>query len=409
MKKYLIILIAFLTLTLSACAENEFSEISFEDTKNFKTLGKVIYPNKEYIYGEPFDVTNINQFSNKVISLLFTGEENYVFSPISLYMALSMLSEGASGESLEEMKALLGENDLEKLSEQMKKVYEHNYYYNDYGSLRMANSIWINNDFSVKDAFIKKVQDKYYCESYHTSFDNEGKENIIKWINNYTNDLLKLTKDNYQINDNLLMLLLNTIYFDNKWETEFKKKDTYEDTFNTNLTATYMKHKVDSYYYSGTNYEIITDSFKNDNKIKFILPNEGVDVKECLTYDVLFKENKLSRINVNLSIPKFNYKNSYNLSEVLQSLGLNKMFLSSSDFSNIANESLFISEIKQDVAIELSEQGVKAAAVTSIGVKNSLGPEESVNIILNRPFIYIIYDNLNVPLFIGIIQNPNSN
>lgn len=415
MKKYFISLIIISCLLLTSCGSSKFTNIEFKNTETFRTLSKVVYPDTKYTsynYSEKIDNNNLQEFTTVLSNKLFKEKINYIFSPISLYMALSMLTEGASGETYNELSTLLGYSTLEENQKQMALIYNHNYYKNDDGCLRMANSIWIKDGFSVNDDYINILSSKYFAESYQTSFDDKGKDNIINWINNYTNNFLNLTKDNYQIDSNTAVLLLNTIYFDNKWATEFKTSNTYEDNYylnNETVQVKYMKHKVSSIYSETDKAETITDTFKNYNYIKFILPKEGINVLDCLTQTELFGstlEDKVM-VSVNLNIPKFKFSNDYFLNDTLKEIGVNRIFNCNGEFDKI-NPNLYVSFIKQTAGIELNEEGVKAAAVTSTGIKcTSIEPGKEITMILNRPFIYIIYDNNNVPLFIGIVQNPN--
>jgi serine protease inhibitor len=325
-------------------------------------------------------------------------------------MALSMLTEGATDETLNELMILLGITSLENNQNQMGLIYNHNYYNNSYGQVRMANSLWINQR-RVEEGYIQTLASKYFAESYYTSFNEQGKDNILRWINNYTNNFLHLTKENYDIDSNTALLLLNTIYFNNKWANEFNKADSYVGDFTTLdgiVSANYMKHTVSSVFSKSKNAQTITDTFENKNTIRFILPNEGVAISDLLNPSELF-ENKLLQADVQatISIPKFHHQKSFLLNDALSSLGASRMFMDVGEFGKI-NREVFVSFVRQDVGIEFSEKGVKAAAVSSIGMKDSAAePLETMSINLNRPFIYIIYDSKSVPLFIGIVQNPN--
>ncbi|MFH0993312.1 MAG: serpin family protein [bacterium] len=346
---------------------------------------------------------------NKTAKALFIEEKNYIYSPISLYMALAMLAEGAEGETLDEILALLEIEDFELMRLEMQAIYEHNRYANEDGTVQMANSIWIKNEFPVKNAYLDILANRYFAEAYGTEFDDTGAGNIVEWINTNTHDLLQLTKENYPIDPNLALLLLNTVYFDNKWEVEFDKTENYLDDFDETIEdVEYMKHTVTSRYYQGAEYEIVFDLFKNGNSIQYILPGTGTSVATLLEADILsIVVAEYQDVEATISVPKFSTQSKYSLNETLESMGCSRMFSPQAEFGGISDRALMVSFVKQDAGIELSEAGVKAAAVSSIGmVESSINPNLLIQFVLDRPFIYVIYDSNDVPLFVGVMNNP---
>lgn len=425
MKKWLLCFIILVLFVFIGCGEEEIS-INFNDSDNFKTLNKVLYPNNEYIsYSNLSDTDEIyyghfnylNDFMNVTSKKLLNNFNNNIYSPISLFMALCMLTEGATLETKDELLSLLSSNEkqIEDLRIDMNLVYNHNYYSNKHGLSKISNSIWIRKDKSINNNYLSVLESSYNANAYETIFDDEGKSNIVDWINGNTNNLLKLEKENFNIDPNTALMLINTVYFDNKWENEFDKLDNFSDIFygfNANgienhKNVEYMNHVFDSIYYETDNCEIFIDYFKNENMIKIIFPKENSSIYECLNSDILTTDivKKGNPVELDLSIPKFKTNSSFILNDTLVELGVSKIFSSEAELDNIAN-GLYVSCVKQDAGIILNEEGVKAAASTNIFVNESCGPTIQRKVTLNRPFIYIIYDSHNVPLFIGTVNDP---
>jgi serine protease inhibitor len=89
---------------------------------------------------------------------------------------------------------------------------------------------------------------------------------------------------------------------------------------------------------------------------------------------------------------------------LLQRLGIKKAFSKNdADFSGIS-DNLYIDKILQHAFIEVNEKGTEAAAATAVKVvKRSI--EKSIDIVLNRPFIFLITDKSNgLILFNGIFR-----
>lgn len=399
----IVCLLVLIAIMLAGCKSKEYI-----DSETFEKLSNVTYPNvsEEKTYVNSQQTLLINDSYFKIVDNIYKEKENMIYSPASLYMALSLLSEGSTGDSYNELVDYLGVNNLEELRKLNKDLYENNYYKNKNGEGKIANSIWVKNESNINLDYVKRLEESYYAESFKANFSNENdKDNIIRWINNNTNDFLKLTKDNYTIDSSISLLLLNTIYFNNKWSEPFDKSLTRKDTFysyKNDVEVYFMKHSVKSVYASSDDYEMVYDYFHNGNKICYLLPSGGKNVKDYL--NVNFMEQKWERVILNITVPKFKYITKFDLNNTLESVGVKSIFKGGLDNIELG---LRVSKIKQVAGIELSEEGVKAAAVTSIDGPTSVEPiDKKVNIKLNRPFIYYILDSNNTILFSGVMNNP---
>ena len=406
-------LLILLSMVMMSCKKRETIELKnlqFKDNDNFSTLSQVNYPSLNYEVGSIDNdmIAEINHFSYKLIKKIFTVQDNQLFAPLSLYMALSMLVEGTSSTTSAELENLLGQK-REKLTKQLKLIYENNYYSNQNGRVYLANSLWLKKGLKINSEYLNFIKDNFYAQSYEIDFTKrKEKDKIIKWINYYTENVLKLDRNNYQIEDNLALLLLNTIYFDNKWLIAYDKEKTVEDTFyldkNNTKMVEYMNHQISTLYKKTSEYVVVMDYFENNNTITYIMPTIPFD-KLC-SKDFTSFTNDLVMGEVNLSVPKFDYSKEYNLNEALKSLGVRKIF--EKDSLNKIGENLSVNYIKQNVGIKLSESGAKAAAVTSIGIMKSSLVVDPITIKLDRPFLYLIKDANNVLLFVGILNYPTT-
>lgn len=414
MKKFfqfsLLILLGMVMMSCKKRETIELKNLQFKDNDNFSTLSQVNYPSLNYEVGSIDNdmIAEINHFSYKLIKKIFTVQDNQLFAPLSLYMALSMLVEGTSSTTSAELENLLGQK-REKLTKQLKLIYENNYYSNQNGRVYLANSLWLKKGLKINSEYLNFIKDNFYAQSYEIDFTKrKEKDKIIKWINYYTENVLKLDRNNYQIEDNLALLLLNTIYFDNKWLIAYDKEKTVEDTFyldkNNTKMVEYMNHQISTLYKKTSEYVVVMDYFENNNTITYIMPTIPFD-KLC-PKDFTSFTNDLVMGEVNLSVPKFDYSKEYNLNEALKSLGVRKIF--EKDSLNKIGENLSVNYIKQNVGIKLSESGAKASAVTSIGIMKSSLVVDPITIKLDRPFLYLIKDANNVLLFVGILNYPTT-
>ena len=94
---------------------------------------------------------NINSFALNIFKQFKERypQENIVFSPYSIFTALSMMYEGAIGETADEMKAVLQINQNNEsyhvYVETVNEYLNNNQKYN----ISAANSLWIKQNFSL--------------------------------------------------------------------------------------------------------------------------------------------------------------------------------------------------------------------------------------------------------------------
>jgi len=114
-----------------------------------------------------------------------------------------------------------------------------------------------------------------------------------------------------------------------------------------------------------------------------------------------------------LALPRFKLDYDVLLNDPLQALGMRQAFDShNADFSAMADEPLFVSEVKQKSFVEVNEEGTEAAAVTTVTMRAMavFRPEKPFEMIVDRPFLFVIGDNSTKSvLFMGIISDPTAN
>lgn len=372
----------------------------------------------------------LEDFSIKTASALLTGEsENVIYSPISLYYALALAAEGASGRTQEEFLQLLGYEEIDRLSEDAQHYFEFIYHVpndknnkpNEYGeyaaesryTLSIANSLWADESLNLKKDFLNKAEHSYYSEVYQGNMQDEMfAQNMSEWVRKKTNGVLVPTIDENA--KNTLLTLLNTVYFYDEWLDRFDKEQTQEDIFfsenGSTPTVDFMNRTMASHSFRrGECFVSSALSLKNGT-MEFYLPNEGVSI-----YDLIDTPEKMEKLlndsgekmmgEVVWKIPKFSYGASIDLMEYLQSCGIEQAFAADADFSSISDISpLFVSKIKQDAHIGIDENGVEAAAFTELSWAGAALPNGRAEMILNRPFFYVIRNKGQI-VFMGICKN----
>ena len=352
-------------------------------------------------------------FADRTAEAIFTNSENRVYSPISLYAALAMLTEVTDGDTRQQVMALLGAADSETLRQTVRDLWMSVYLDDGRSVCRLANGAFLRENADVKQEAVDALADWYYASSYRVPMGTaEADEAIAGWLNQNTGGLLSEETGNIRTDGNDLLRLYNTIYYKSGWQDAFKSSQTKQDTFtaaNGAKQKTEFMHRTESgSYRKGDGYTAAPRSL-NYGRMVFVLPDEGVTPESLLQRQGFLAEltGDYSAAELVWSVPKFDVKSSTELNEMLQSLGVTDAFdMAEADFTPLTDNGAFLSSAMQAARVKIDEEGVEAAAYTEIVYADSAMMEvpPTVEMDLDRPFLFVIFDNSNVPLFVGTVN-----
>jgi len=346
---------------------------------------------------------------------------NTFFSPLSLNMALGMLYNGASGDTRAEMAEVLGMagfTDTE-INEYYQKISEALLKIDPLTEIGIANSIWYRDGFPVKQSFID-INKKYFdAEVKALDFSKPDAADIInKWCAEKTKDRIKEIIDN-PIPDEIVMYLINALYFKSKWQFEFDKENTKQEDFtkadHQKMKVNMMEQSAELPYYADQYLQCVEMPYGNQAfSMVAILPANDMDIDHLVEYlDYVQWQNIVNNLheqNVWLKLPRFKIECELPLNEPVYHAGMRLIFDKElADFNNISDVPLVVSNIKQKTFVEVNEEGTEAAAVTVIGIETTtigIGPAV-IPFFANRPFLYLIKEkSTGVILFIGRMDEP---
>jgi len=345
-------------------------------------------------------------------------DQNIFISPLSILLALAMTYNGAVGDTSLAMADAMEFSgmDLEELNRGFGDLMVSILNADSDVEMSIANSIWQRMDFDAKEAFID-INKKYYSsEVKKLDFsDPKAVDTINSWISDATRE--KITKMLTEIPGDVIMYLINAIYFKGDWTYPFEEAATYDDDFYLAGGGTKKVPMMNIHehfdYGKGDDHAVIRLPYGQEKFAMYIvLPDEGVDIDSIVEgmdeerWDQI--TGSLSDSDVILSMPK--YKMEYGvklLNDVLTDMGMGIAFDMRADFSNIS-EGIFISRVMHKAVIEVNEKGSEAAAVTVVEMAESAMPvEEIVEFRVNRPFIFTISDDrTGAILFMGKVMDP---
>ena len=331
--------------------------------------------------------------------------ENIVISPYSAGVALSMLAEGAEGQTKEEFNKAL--NDCLFKAEDLGG--------NDTVIVNSVNSLWVDDNFSIRNRYLFLLDKDYDALATTLNFSDPATVQAINnWCSEHTNGKIKDIIDRLGAGD--VMVLANALYFNAPWLNPFDSNLTTKADFNGSKGQTkvdMMSRKGYMNYAEFQGCQLVELPYEGGRYSMFVLlPAEGMDINEAVEYlsEDLYNEamKALEPKEVLLRMPKAKIETSLLLNETLQSMGIKSAFTSAADFKGISEMGpLVLDQVKQKCYVEISEKGTEAAAVTVAQIRlTSARPSSYVKMTVDRPYIFFIVDtqNSNV-MFAGRVMN----
>lgn len=362
-------------------------------------------------------------FADSMVQTLSGSEENATFSPVNLYMALCLMAE--LSDSNEQILELLNAGSREELRTQANLIWNATHL--DKGNQTLlANSVWLDKGLSYNEAVMDTLAEHYYTDVYKGNLQSARIGNEIKkWLNGNTGRMLKSDVDDLQVDPMTVLLLYSTVYYQAKWSSEFNKSMNTQGNFHApggDVDCTYMNKKLmQTYYYWAEDFGAISLGLKDGSRMWILLPDEGKTTDDALSSDemrrMLFEGYGNSKyMLVNLSVPKFDIRASGDLKEDLQAMGVTDVFSpETADFSGTLyghkgfgdNFAPYFSAVNQATRVAIDEKGVTAASYIEIpGAGAAEPPEEIIDFIVDRPFVFVVTNRYDVPLFAGVVNEP---
>ena len=410
------------------------NQIQIAESNTFKKLNDVTYPFGEYpVQSEIGDVEKLAyaNFSNSAYKALISSyvDKNISFSPLGLYSLLNEMEYASSREDLTtRINNLLGLDEESRVSF-YKKIMRANSFASEENTTQLKNAAFFNASYNPNINFVNKLA-QLYCEAYQLSFASEANK-IVEWVNKAVNSEGFIDLDFLEIDKDTELFLFSTLYFKNAWAHKYLSEDNYEDDFylssSNKVKTTYMKHSytTDSYYDYGKYISLKDYYYGGFASVTYLVPKSVEDDIFELTKDInIFNEDESYKIGdeyydyytVNLTTPKFNTKVELDLKEMMSKLGFEDIFNSDYDsFHNAFDDeglneyNIYVQKMKQKNEVEFNEDGsvIKSISMASMAKESAMAPsKDTIDVTLNQPFIYIIKDKNDTPIFVGHVDDP---
>ena len=347
-------------------------------------------------------------------------EPNVVLSPLSASIALGMTLNGADGTTFEAMRETLGYPSLDRaeVNAAYRALIEMLVGLDPTVEFHVANSLWADEGFPFEASFMETVADAFAAPA--RTLDLQGPAalgEINGWVDEETNGYIPKLLD--EIGPDIVMFLINAIYFEGTWTLEFDPGETEAAPFRTagggevevqmmNMPEPEVSWAAGDGFmaadlpYGGEAFGMLVLLPDEDGSARELVA--GLSAEDLAGIEASLHEGELAR----LSLPRFRLSYGEKLNDALEAMGMGVAFDPDvADFSRMSPVGqLFIDEVRQKTFIEVDEAGTRAAAVTSVGVGVTSAPPAFV---VDRPFVFVLRERLSgTILFTGVVGDPTT-
>ena len=340
------------------------------------------------------------------------GDDRIAFSPLSLSMSLSMLANGAKGETCSEILSAIGydDNSMSEINSLNTKLLDSLSVIDKAVNVNLANSIWLNNGFEPKESFSDILADSYYADVCSRDFSNSSTlGEINRWCSKETNG--KVNELLTYLSPESQMVLANAIYFKAPWNVKFSEtlSGKFTTVDNTLQDVEFFKGKRFARYYSHNKFTAVQLDYGNKAfSYTVVLPTEGVGVDDCVkeladgAWD-MFALSYIGYSNVTLTMPKYEVDFKISAETALKSLGIEKAFVEGADLSGICDgSSLRVGDVVHACSFKVDKDGTEAAAATAINTLDAAPSVPEREFVVDRPFLFFVQEQSSgVVLFVG--------
>lgn len=424
-------------ISLVACSDPNYTELA--GVKQLRTadgLSHNVSTNELYSPAYKEFESKMRNFSAKLSEVIakreYSTTSNYAMSPLSIELCLGLAIRSANGKTRQELLDAL-DMDYDSFNANYKIFY--NYHERDVynnmdkltASLNLTNSIWVDDEASLKEDCLDALKNDYFCNSFYADFNKHNKE-ANQAIRDFNKEKTKgLIDQDLQLSPMTLFVLMNTLYLKDIWNEDGHDLTYAPSTYTfKNANQTVSKNSLLKGYYSygktieTNDFSSFYTSTHSGYRIYFIKANEGKKITNVFNKDninyVLDNDNyvyqdkeKLERYYTNCIFPEYQASSNIDLEEVFKNdFNVETLFNASCDMSNLSDDSVYCDAFKHIAKLKVDKSGIEGAAVTYMAYAGAAGPDEYKDVyetfVVDQEFGFVLTYGRNI-VFSGIVSN----
>ncbi|MDE6407286.1 MAG: serpin family protein, partial [Anaeroplasmataceae bacterium] len=366
-------------------------------------------------------------------------KDNFVVSPLSVFMALSMIEATTQDSSSNQILNTidLTHSEMVQLSKTLLSTMNKEYYSDELiendghitrqkaGLLNITNSLWSNSAVELKRTAVLNLIDSLDTDVFKVDFEDSNKtsQRIVEYVKDKTEGIIDLKE--VILDKDSAFILLNTLYLKDGWGvSDLQFTESVYDFMNNDGQITKTNLLTGGYFLGRVQqtekYKHFYTKTQNGYKLKFIVPNNQYSIEDVFTKETIAEVNSISNYHsvdeglktkyyTRCLFPKFKVRFDDDIASTLQLLGIKDVFdKDKANFTALIDEKFHFSNIRHVVDLKVNEQGIIGAAVTlgtSFGAPNDPYKKAYEDFVVDRSFGFIVTDSNDVQIFSGVIKN----
>lgn len=339
-----------------------------------------------------------------------TGE-NVVVSPLSAQLSLSLLAEGAGGETLTALLNTLGYANAQELEEANLAACSAMEKMENGVEFETANSIWTVDEVTLKNSFVDNCMKYYNAESLKANIrEKTGIDAMNKWAAQHTSG--RITDLELAPDAERRLMMVNTVFMSAPFYFKFDKDETKKKAFKNadgSVVEVSMMEDMNTYRFAVLeDFDVVELPLGQEDLSScsmLLFSNRHGDYSQLVDTQVLKDALRMigwdSKVWVRL--PRFEVKKSIDVTSVLKKMGLEKIY-TDADFSNMTVSPVKLNQTKQIVTFGADEEGISGAAATLHSFSTG-APIVSLDMNLNHPFQFVVVEKeRGTVLFAGAVN-----
>jgi serpin B len=350
------------------------------------------------------------------------SDDNLVFSPTSISIALAMLYNGAGSDTataiamaldftlpVDRLNAAFDAVDLALTTPPAGA---------DAGTfqLSLADSIWAQQNFSFLPGYLDTLAVDYGAGINLVDFEQapeSARAAINGWVSGETNGVIPMLLPTGSVDSTTRLVLANAVYFHGDWVTPFNDNSP-NGTFHAaagDVSVPMMSGAGNGMVWSGSGWSAASLPYDgNTTAMVLIVPDAGT----FASFEAGLSADSLAAIlaptqqtSGAISMPRFKLSLARSLAGALSSLGMAVAFSPAADLSGIDGATdLQVADVIHQADIAVDEKGTTAAAATGV-IVGKLSVE--VGLVVDRPFLFfIVHQPTGAVLFAGRVVDPST-
>ncbi|KAM6177129.1 serpin B9-like isoform 1-T2 [Erethizon dorsatum] len=365
-------------------------------------------------------------FAIRLLKLL--GQDNpahnIFYSPVSVSSALAMVLLGAKGSTAAQMVQVLVLNTDEDIHGGFQSLLTQVHRPGAPFSLSIANRLFGEESCEFLSSFQASCLQFYHAEPEQLSFakaPERSRKHINAWVSRKTEGKIQELLAKNSIDEESRLVLINAVYFKGRWDEPFQESCTTEMPFKINqkeqkpVQMMFREGTFPLAHVSEVQAQVLELPYEGQElSMVLVLPDEGVElsaVEKALTFEKLqtwTSPEQMRRTEAEVSLPRFQLQEDYDMGSVLQRLGVVDAFQQGkADLSGmLADRDLCLSKFVHRSVVEVNEEGTEAAAASACEIEVCCAKSLPV-FCADRPFLFFIrHSRTSSLLFCGRFSSP---